>query len=211
MSLCYIKGGMSCSICLHPKLPEIEDALSTGLTVRAAQARYGVSKSAVARHRANCLAPKVAAAARIVTPSPAKAQVQQAKAIVAGQAPTPGEVLSLTGLLERLARSLDRLDSAADAAAGESLHAALAAVTGQLHKGVETAAKLQGLYTDADQPAREKFSITINLPDGVPTVAPMDITPVAEVREVVARSRETHPDPERGMAGHFDLDVLERI
>ena len=138
-------------------------------------------------------------------------QVQQAKAIVAGQAPTPGEVLSLTGLLERLARSLDRLDSAADAAAGESLHAALAAVTGQLHKGVETAAKLQGLYTDADQPAREKFSITINLPDGVPTVAPMDITPVAEVREVVARSRETHPDPERGMAGHFDLDVLERI
>ena len=202
---------MSCSICLHPKLAEIEDALSTGLTVRAAQARYGLSKSAVARHRANCLAPKVAAAARIVTPSPAKAQVQQAKAIVAGQAPTPGEVLSLTGLLDRLARSLDRLEGAADAAAGESLHAALAAVTGQLHKGVETAAKLQGLYTDSDQPAREKFSITINLPDGVPAMAPLDITPFAEVREVEARSRDTHPDPERGMAGHFDMDAVLKL
>jgi len=110
---------MTCSICLHPQLNEIEDALSTGLSVRAAQARFGLSKSAIARHRSRCLALKIAAAARIVTPSPAKAQVQRAKAIVAGEVATPGDVITLTGLLDRLTRSLDRLEGAADSAAVE--------------------------------------------------------------------------------------------
>lgn len=156
---------MTCSICLHPQLNEIEDALSTGLSVRVAQARFGLSKSAIARHRLNCLGPKIAAAARIVTPSPAKAQVQRAKAIVAGEVATPGDVISLTSLLGRLTRSLDRLEGAADSAAVEGLHAALATVSGQLHRGIETAGKLQGLYSDGDQSPREKFSIQILIPE----------------------------------------------
>jgi len=156
---------MTCSVCVHPQLPDIEDALSTGVSVRAAQARFGLSKSAIARHRLNCLGPKVAAAARIVTPSPAKAQVQRAKAIVAGEVATPGDVITLTGLLDRLTRSLDRLEVAADSAAVEGLHASLAAVTGQLHKGVETAARLGGFCSDNQQTAGEKFSIQIILPD----------------------------------------------
>ena len=156
---------MTCSICLHPQLHDIEDALSTGVSVRVAQARFGLSKSAIARHRLNCLGPKVAAAARIVTPSPAKAQVQRARAIVSGEVATPGDVMSLTSLLDRLTRSLDRLEGAADAAAVEGLHAALANVSGQLHKGVETAARLGGFYSDAEQAAGEKFSISIILPD----------------------------------------------
>jgi hypothetical protein len=156
---------MTCSICLHPQLNEIEDALSTGVSVRVAQARFGLSKSAIARHRLNCLGPKVAAAARIVTPSPAKAQVQRAKAIVAGEVASAGDVVSLTSLLDRLTRSLDRLEQSADAAADEGLHAALATVSGQLHRGIETAGKLQGLYSEGDQSPREKFSIQILIPE----------------------------------------------
>jgi len=177
----YVVSGyrMNCSICLHPKLPEIEDALSTGLTVRAAQARYGLSKSAVARHRANCLAPKVAAAARIMTPSGGVGTVKRAKQILQGASPTASDALTLSGLLERVARSLDRLDGAADKAATDNLHAALAAVSGQLHKGVETAAKLQGIYSDAAPSAGEKFSIKIVLPS--PREGALNVTALADI------------------------------
>jgi len=156
---------MTCSICSDPRLPDIEEALSNGVSVRAAQARFGLSKSAIARHRLNCLGPKVAAAARIVTPSLAKAQVQRAKALLSGEVATPGDVISLTSLLDRLTRSLDRLEQSADAAAVEGLHAALATVSGQLHRGIETAGKLQGLYSEGDQSPREKFSIQILIPE----------------------------------------------
>ena len=186
----YYDTTMTCSVCLHPKLPDIEDALSTGVSVRTAQARFGLSKSAIARHRLNCLGPKVAAAARIVAPSPAKAQVQRARAIVAGEVATPGDVISLTSLLDRLTRSLDRLEGSADAAAVDGLHAALAAVTGQLHKGVETTARLSGLYTDNEQVGRERFSININLPDTKSAGEPQNITPPPSIRAMSTYSED---------------------
>ncbi len=82
-----------------------------------------------------------------------------------GEVPTPQEVLSLTGLLDRLTRSLDRLEGSADAAANDNLHSALAAVSGQLHRGVEAAAKLQGLYAEPEISQQTKFSINIVLPE----------------------------------------------
>lgn len=82
-----------------------------------------------------------------------------------GELPRAAEVLTLTELLDRLARSLDRLEGAAEAAATDNLHSALAAVSGQLHRGVESAAKLQGLYAEPEMQQQTKFSINIVLPD----------------------------------------------
>jgi len=155
----------ACSICQRPDLTVIDAALSAGGTLIPTSAQFGVSKSALGRHRANCLAPKLAAAAKVLQPiRETRAPVERAKAIVMGEMPSPQEVLTLTGLLDRLARSLDRLEGAADTAANDNLHSALAAVSGQLHRGVETAAKLQGLYGEPEAQQQVKFSVNIVLP-----------------------------------------------
>ncbi len=178
---------MICSICLDRNLSAIDDALTSGVSVRVAQERFGLSKSAIARHRQNCLAPKVAAAARIMTPSEGAGTVKRAKAILKGAPPAAADVLTLTGLLERVARSLDRLDGAADAAAADNLHAALAAVSGQLYKGVETAAKLQGMYSDVSPADRVPFSIQINLPQA-------HDAPMGNVTHVRQTAHQLHPE-----------------
>jgi hypothetical protein len=128
---------------------------------------FGISKSALARHRTGCLAPKLAAAAKMVAPaSVSRAEVQRAKAIASGQAsPLPDDLLTLTGLLGRLARSLERLEAAADNSLVENTPTALAAVSAQLHRGIETAAKMQGLYAERAQSAAPAFSITFKLPE----------------------------------------------
>lgn len=128
-------------------------------------AHYGASKSALGRHKLKCLAPKLAAAAKIVQPiSVGREPVDRARAIAMGQQPVATDVLTLNGLLDRLARSLRRLETAADMAAGDNLHVALAAVSGQLHRGIEAAGKLQGLYAEPEVQRQTPFSITINLP-----------------------------------------------
>ncbi len=158
----------TCSICLRNDLAAIDAALSTGGTLVPTSAQFGVSKSALGRHRTNCLAPKMAAVAKMLQPiNEARAPVERAKAIVMGDAPSPQEVLSLTGLLDRLTRSLNRLEGSADAAANDNLHSALAAVSGQLHRGVEAAAKLQGLYAEPEAAQQAKFSINIVVPEAL--------------------------------------------
>ena len=108
-------SGRVCSICLSNNRNEVEDALIRGDSVRAIAGRHGLSKSAVSRHRQNCLAPKVVAAARLLTSAEeTRSEVVQAEEILTGEIlPSHGDVLALTGLLSRLARSLDRLDGAA--------------------------------------------------------------------------------------------------
>lgn len=156
----------ACSICQRSDLTAIDAALSAGGTLIPTSAHFGVSKSALGRHRANCLAPKLKAAAKVVEPiRESRAPVQRAKAILTGEMPSAAEVLTLTGLLDRLGRSLDRLEGAADAAATDNLHSALAAVSGQLHRGVEAAAKLQGLYAEPEIQSQTKFSVNIVIPN----------------------------------------------
>ncbi|RVN00449.1 hypothetical protein CN120_23460 [Sinorhizobium meliloti] len=41
----------ACSVCCHPSRPEIERRLVSGVAIRAIASQYGVSRSAVARHR----------------------------------------------------------------------------------------------------------------------------------------------------------------
>ncbi len=154
-------------MCHHTKTLEIDDALVSGATLRTVADGHGLSKSALARHRKGCLAPKIAAALRVVAPSPTpRAEVVQAKAIVSGEVlPTHDDLLSLSGLLARLARSLGRLDDAADRAVTEDRPMALAALSGQLHRGIETTAKLQGLGNETREPDRPPTSITIIVPE----------------------------------------------
>lgn len=150
---------------MHTDLAAIDEALSAGCALIPTSNQFGVSKSALGRHRTKCLAPKMAAAARVLRPlSETREPVERAKAIALGDAPNPQDVLTLTGLLDRLVRSLDRLEGAADVAANDNLHSALAAVSGQLHRGVESAAKLQGLYAEPAVQQQTKFSISIVIP-----------------------------------------------
>lgn len=159
-----------CSVCLHPRKSEIDAALMVGAALIPTGQAFGVSKSALARHRTGCLAPKLAAAAKIVAPASAtRAEVERAKAIASGAAqPLPDDLLTLAGLLGRLARSLERLEAAADASLAKNTPTALAAVSAQLHRGIETAAKMQGLYAEPAQPAAPAFSIIFNLSEGEP-------------------------------------------
>jgi hypothetical protein len=161
---------MICQVCQGPHRTAVDDALMTGASVREIASRFVLSKSGVGRHRTACLQPKLAAAARIVAPAAAvRGDVERAKAIVAGQvAANHDDILSLTGLLERLARSLERLEGAADSAASESQHMPLAALSGQLHRGIESAAKIQGLYAEPKPPGVAGFSLSIVLPAGEP-------------------------------------------
>lgn len=91
--------------------------------------------------------------------------MERAKTIASGQAaPLAADVLSLAGLVDRIGRSLNRLDGAADTTFADSSHTALAALSAQLHRGVETVARLQGLGAKTAEPERPTFSISINLP-----------------------------------------------
>jgi hypothetical protein len=157
--------GRRCIVCDHPHVADIEADMASGMGLLPLAARHGVSKSVMARHRTAHLAPKLAAAARLTAPvSVVQGERERAKALAAGAAPTGAEVLSLTGLLERVARSLERLDGAADRAVVDNLPTALAAVSGQLHRGIEAAARLQGIGAEPKQPGNtDKFSVTINL------------------------------------------------
>lgn len=175
-----------CKVCQGAHRQAIEDALMVGASVRSLEARYGVSKSAISRHRANCLQPKVAAASRLLSATEARQDVARARAIMSGSAPAPTDVLSLAGLLERVARSLERLEAAADAAAGESQHTPLAALSSQLHRGIETAAKLQGIGAE-DSSNTPRLQIIFGrpaVPDQPQTPAPRDVTPAATPRSM---------------------------
>jgi hypothetical protein len=163
-----------CSVCNYVARQDVEAALLQGDATRKVAERFGLTKSAVGRHRLNCLGPKVAAAARIVAPaSTARAPIERAKAIVAGDAPTYQDALDLSGLLERIARSLERLEGAAVATAEEGLYTPLAALSGQLHKGIDTAARLQNIGAPNQPPAPGSgFSLVIKLPEVTPAAAP---------------------------------------
>lgn len=162
-----------CSVCRHHRKSEIDTALMAGDALIPTGQRFGLSKSTLARHRTGCLAPKVAAAAKMVAPaSETRAEVSRAKAIASGAVqPLPHDILSLTGLLGRLARSLERLESAADTSLADNTPTALAAVSGQLHRGIETAAKMQGLFVEPVQPAAPTFSIIFKLADAPAALA----------------------------------------
>ena len=157
MGACYCMRGRHCVICIHPDLRQIEDVLTAGGKLVPTAQRFNVAKSSLARHRANCLAPKAEAAARLVQGG--NEAVGRAKAILRGDAPSTSDVLNLTSFLDRIGRSLDRLEQSAVAASSDGLHNALAALSGQISRSVETAARMQNIgYKDA--PLRTRGNVS---------------------------------------------------
>lgn len=172
-----------CSICQNVNKTTVDAALMEGRSVRVVAAQFDLSKSAVARHRTGCLAPLLAAAKKAVAPAAeVRAEVDRAKAITSGAVtPSHQDIISLTGLLERLARSLGRLETAADTAAAGELHVPLATLSSQLHRGIEAAAKIQGFYADAQTEGQPRLTVNIALPPGfAPTETILSATPIAQ-------------------------------
>ena len=202
--------GRPCSICGSDEINQDDSALSAGNTILNVAATFSVPKSTVHRHKVSCLAPKIKAAAKaMVSTKEAKAPVMRAREIAAGAVPTPQEVLTLTGLLDKLVRSLDRLEGSAQVAAADGLHASLAALSGQLHRGIEAAGKLQGFCSDTPQAQQgEKFSVQIIL-------SPPDTKQTGNSPVTIDCTREEHEAPvpqvtaRRSPAYHFDTDQDE--
>lgn len=159
----------NCSVCVNQVRLKVESDLAAGKTVREVALEYGLSKSSVARHRVNCLAPRLAAAARIVTPAPViRSEITRAKAIAAGRVEAAQtDIASLAGLVQRIGKSIDRLEDAASTAMSDGSFSSLAMLSSQLHRGIEVIAKLQGLGAEqaADGP---RFSIHFSLPGATP-------------------------------------------
>ena len=172
-----------CSICHHPKKSKIDTALATGASSRAIAAQFKLSKSAVSRHRTSHLAPQLAAAAKMVAPAAEiRSEVERAKAIVAGDTPLPADILNLSELMHRLKRTLDRLETSAEDAGSDKLHVALAALSGQLLRGIDTAAKIKGLYTGTPAGGQPGLTVNITLPPGfTPSGELRNATPPAQV------------------------------
>jgi hypothetical protein len=199
-----------CSVCLHPEHLAIDEALSGGGALIPTAARFGVSKSALHRHKVGCLAPKIAAVAKVMqSAKEAKAPVTRAKQIAAGAAPTVEDVLSLSGLLERISRSLDRLENGAIIASTENLHAAHAGLAAQLHRGIECVGKLRGYYNDSPaQAGQDKFSVTINIdqPGTAPASRVIDGSAV-RVPEASAPALPHTPRKDFGIQFNTGLDA----
>lgn len=130
-----------CSICSDQRAREIDEDLLSGASVRDVEGRYGISKSAVDRHRRRCLGPKaLRALAR---------HEEQTEARLAATA---------NGILDRLAFQAIRAQQAArdarqdDDIATERLWLAdERASLRDLTKALETQARLVGVLGDRPQ------------------------------------------------------------
>lgn len=203
-------NGRACSICASPRCGEVDAALASGGRLVATGLAFGFSKSSVARHRVNCLAPRLSAAAHIVAPANrVRGETDRAKAIADGtlQA-TADDIATLVGLSARVARALDRLEDAADGAAAGAAYSALAALSGQVFRGVETAGRLHGLYGDGKARGEEAQTFTVNivlpplppLPPPGTRAHPLDRDEVVDGGELVPTLLFDFSDHQRGGA-----------
>jgi transposase-like protein len=175
-----------CSACIHPRRDAIDAALLAGESAAAVARAHGLTDDAVERHRKNHLAPQVAAAARLSTPSSViQASVQRSRALAAGAAPSPAEAVDLAGLTATLARSLARLEEAANGAAQDQALVALAALSGQISRAVDTVAKLRGIGAQAAPEQRATFNLVIRMSEPARQVGghPALIEVIAETPE----------------------------
>lgn len=160
-----------CTVCQHHSLKAIDLAILAGEAVVPIGRRFGLSKSAVHRHKLQCLLaeatkPAIAgiASANTAGADPLDAElrsfrhddgaaVERVQAVrpagVAKAAPGPQKcdrTPTLADLVQSMVRSVERLERAAETAAGGGNGAALAAASGQLHKGVEILGRLIGIH-----------------------------------------------------------------
>src|SRR5690606_29042451 len=104
-------AGRSCTVCSHPQMAAIDLALTSGGRLVPTAAKFGVSKSALGRHRSSCLAGRLAAAAKsaaAVGEPPTARQTTPDEGLA-----TLAEIGTAAGLTRRLVKTLDRLEQAA--------------------------------------------------------------------------------------------------
>ena len=131
----------TCSICADQRIREIDEDLLSGASVRDVEGRYGISKSAVDRHRRKCLGPKALRAL-------ARHEEQTEERIAA----------TANGILDRLAFQAIRAQQAAIAARGDDdagterlWMADERAALRDLTKALETQARIVGVLGERPQ------------------------------------------------------------
>mgnify|MGYP000337757208 FL=1 len=156
-----------CSICQHPKSKEINRALLAGSSGRDIERQYGLSDSAVSRHRLNCIPAASAAAIH------AKSLIGQG--IEIGDA--VGEVIEQARTL--YVRALRLLDEAETAAALDN--------GGDLSAPSVLAPKDWGAITKMFRETRGTLELFAKLTGALGATAPKDILRDATVVEFINR------------------------
>ncbi len=142
--------GGQCSICNHPKRVEIDKALIDGGSYRDVARRFGVSRSAVGRHKRNGhIAEKIAKAAR-------KKEIKEGEAIQAAVlAQEQIEVVHAETILDEIGRLKDRSLAILERAESEGTREACTAL-GEVRRTLELLAKISGELQD-------QSAVTVNI------------------------------------------------
>lgn len=147
--------GRRCAVCHHPENAKIDQRLLSGEAVSAIVAEFGFSDAGVRRHLENHVRkPLRAAAIRL-------GAVKHPGAMVAAGGTDGGQVVALSDLVGAMQRNLGRLERAADEAEADKARMALAALSGQVSRAVEVAARISGVGATKDE--AKPFSISINI------------------------------------------------
>jgi hypothetical protein len=148
--------GRRCTVCHHPERAAIDRRLVSGEACAHLHREFGFSEASMLRHTKNHVQKPLRAAAIRA------GAVGHAGAMVAKGDNDPAALLALSDLVGTMQRNLARLERAADEAEGEKARLALAALSGQVSRAVEVAAKVSGVGA-AGKPQSPPFSITINI------------------------------------------------
>jgi hypothetical protein len=186
-----------CLICASDgKARVAQEMVLAGASDQAVGDRVGVSRAAAERHRKNHLRPVVQALAQgTVKDAPARQQRKELiEAAEKGDPPDPSTLLSLSSLTSDLRKALDRIEKASDKAEQGGQLTALSGLLQQLHRNIESRAKLAGhggfaasktqIGIGVGARAFEPFVLRLNLPGRTETLvlAPEDAPPF-EVRD----------------------------
>ena len=192
------------------------------MSCRAAAVEFGLSKSAVERHKNGHLRPSIAAG-NIMGSNSKPVPIINPKYPVVAPVEADQTDLSLLSIKKRLARLIDKLDMAVAEAADSGTFQGLSAVGGQLIKALDRACVLESHYPEKAPPGAlpgvaAGFAVQIILPPGAPaavalqsTRAPPCSVPEAPVIEIPfdELGLATTPAHVRAAAGRFHNDGIE--
>lgn len=142
--------GGQCTICNHPQRLEIDKALVSGESYRSVAKRFGVTDSAVGRHkRGGHIAAQIAKVAR-------KGEIKESRAIKkAVEEMERREIADVISVLDEIVRLKDRLNALLDRAEKEGIKE-VCMVSGEVRRTLELIAKISGELKDAG-------AVTVNI------------------------------------------------
>jgi hypothetical protein len=147
--------GRRCAVCHHPENARIDQRLLSGEPVSAIVGEFGFSDAGLRRHLENHVRkPLRATAIRM-------GAVKHPGAVLAAGGDGLGPVVALGDLVGAMQRNLGRLERAADEAESDKARMVLAALSGQLSRAVEVAAKISGVGAKSDDAGQVTININI--------------------------------------------------